>query len=64
MGDRRRAYRVLLGRPDGKRPLGMPRRRWEHNIKIDLQEMGWRVSEGIRERWRELVNAVMNIWVP
>jgi len=50
VGDRRRAYRVLLGRPDGKRPLGMPRHRWEHNIKIDLREMGWRVAEGIRER--------------
>ena len=53
-----------MGRPDGKRQLGIPRRRWPHNIKMDLQKMGWRGAEEIRERWWELVNAVMNIWVP
>ena len=63
-GGRRRACRFLLGRPDGKRPLRIPRRRWEHNIKIDLQEMGWGGADGIRERWRALVIAVMNIRVP
>jgi hypothetical protein len=41
MGDRRSAYRVLVGRPDGKRPLGRPRCRWEYNIKMGLQEVGW-----------------------
>jgi hypothetical protein len=41
MGDRKGAYRVLVGRPEGKRPLGRPRRRWEDNIKINLQEVGW-----------------------
>jgi len=63
VGDRRGARRVLMGRPDGKRQLGIPRRRWQHNVKTDLQEMGWRGTEEIRERWWELVNAVMNIWV-
>jgi hypothetical protein len=41
MGDRGGAYRILVGRPEGKRPLGRPRRRWEYNIKMDLQEVGW-----------------------
>jgi hypothetical protein len=63
VGDRRRAYRVLLGRLDGKRPLGIPRRRREYNIKIDLQEIGWGGADGIRKRWRALVIAVMNIRV-
>jgi len=63
-GGRRGAYTVLLGRPDGKRPLGIPRRRWEHNIKIDLQEIGWGGADGIMERWRALVIAVMNIRLP
>ena len=58
------AYRVLLGRPDGKRPLGRPRHRWENNIKTDLQEIGWGGADGIRERWRALVIAVMNLRVP
>jgi len=57
--------RVLLGKPKGKRPLGRPARRWEDNIKIDLQEMEWWGMDWIdmiqdRDRWRALVNAVMN----
>jgi len=61
--ERRRAYRVLLGRSDGKRPLGIPRHRWENNIKTDFQEIGGGGADGIRERWRSLVNAVMNLRV-
>ena len=62
-------YRVLVGKPEGKRPLGRPRRRWEDNIKMDLQEVGCRVMDWIeltqdRERWRALLNAVMNFRVP
>jgi hypothetical protein len=62
------AYRILLGRPEGRRPLGRPRRRWEDNIKIDLQEVGWDIDwielAQDRDRWRCLVNAVMNLRVP
>jgi hypothetical protein len=59
-------YRALVGKPEGKRPLGRPRRRWEDNIKMDLQELGCGVMDWIeladdRDRWRELVNAVMNL---
>jgi hypothetical protein len=59
-------YRVLVGKPEGKRPLGRPRRRWEDNIKMDLQEVGFLGMDWIelaqdRERWRALVNAVMNL---
>ena len=69
MGERRGVYRVLVGEPEGKRPLGKPRRRWEDSIKIGLQEVR---CEGIdwidlaqdRDRWRALVNAVMNLRVP
>ena len=69
MGKGRGVYRVLVDRSEGKRPLGRPRRRWEDNIKMDLQEVG---CEGIdcfelaqdRDRWRTLVSAVMNIRVP
>jgi hypothetical protein len=61
-------YRVLVGKPDGKRPLGRPRSRWEDNIKKDLKEWGggmeWIDLAQDRDRWRTLVNAVMNIWDP
>ena len=66
---RYRVYRVLVGKPDGRRPLGRPRGRWEDNIKMDLQEVGCGVVDWIelaqdRDRWRTLVNAVMNHLVP
>jgi hypothetical protein len=69
MGERRGAYRALVGKPEGRRPLGRPRRRWEDNIKIDLREVGWGGMDWInlaqdRDRWRALVNAVMNLRVP
>jgi hypothetical protein len=59
-------YRVLVGKPEGKRPLGRHRRRWEDNIKEDLQEVGcgdvgWNELAQNRDRWRALVNAVMNL---
>ena len=63
------AYRVLVGKPEGKRPLGRPRRRWVDNFRKDLQEVGggfvdWIVLAQDRDRWRTLVNAVMNLRVP
>jgi len=69
MGERRGVYRVLVGKPEGKRPLGRPRHRWEDNIKMDLQEVGWGSMDWIdlaqdRDRWRALVNAGMNLQVP
>jgi len=69
MGERRRVYRVLVGKPEGKRPLGRPRRRWEDGIKVDLQEVGcggmdWIEMAQDRNRWRTLVNAVMSLRVP
>jgi hypothetical protein len=69
MGKGRGAYRILVGRPEGRRQLGRPRRRWEDNIKMDLEEMGWEGLDCIdmaqdRDRWRALVNAVMNLRVP
>ena len=66
-GVRRGAYRILVGKPDGRRPLVKPRCRWEDNIKMDLQEVGWgRTWINLfqnRDRWRALVNAAMNLWV-
>ena len=69
MGERRGVYRVLMGKPEGKRRLGRSRRRWEDNIKMDLQEVGYGDVDWIelaqdRDKWRELVNAVMNLRVP
>ena len=69
MRERRGAYRVLVGKPEGKRPLGRPRHRWEDNIKMDFQEVGCGGTDWIdlaqdMDRWRALVNAVMNLRVP
>jgi len=69
MGESRGVYRILVGKPEGNRPLVRPRRRWEDNIKMDLQEVGcggmdWIELVQDRDRWRELVKAVMNLRVP
>jgi hypothetical protein len=69
MGEGRGVYKVLVGKREGKRPLGRPRRRWEDNIKADLQEVGcgcidWIELAQDRDRWRALVTAVMNFRVP
>jgi hypothetical protein len=68
MGEGRGVHRVLVGKPEGKRPLGRPRLRWEENIKMDLQEVGvggdWMELAQDRDRWRTLVNRVMNLLVP
>jgi len=69
MREKRDVYRVLVGKPEGKRPLGRPRNRWEVNIKMDLQElggggMGWIELAQERDRWRALVIAVVNLRVP
>jgi hypothetical protein len=69
MGEKRSAYRILVGNPEGKRPLRRPRRWWVNNIKIDLREIGWSGMGWIdlaqdRHRWRALVNTVMNLRVP
>jgi hypothetical protein len=65
---KRNAYRILVGEPEGKRPLGGPRRRWEDNIRMDLREIGWCGKEWIdlaedKDQWRALVNRVMNFRV-
>jgi hypothetical protein len=69
MVEERRVYRVLVGKLEGKRPLGRPRRRWVDNIRMDLQEVGCWYGDWIglaqhRDRWRTLVSAVMNFRVP
>ena len=67
MGQGRGVYRVLVGRPEGKRPLGRPRRRWGDNIKMDLQEVGGGCGDWLAQdmdRWRALVGTVMNVRVP
>ena len=69
MGEKKGIDRVLVGKPEGKRPLGRPRHRWEDNIKMELQAVGCRDTDWIelaqdRERWQALVNMIMNLWVP
>jgi hypothetical protein len=69
MREKRNAYRVLMENPEGKRPLGRPRRRWVDNIKIDLRGIGWDGGDWIdlaqdRDQWRALVKAIMNLRVP
>ena len=69
MGEERGLYRVLVGKPEGKRPLGRPMRRWVDNIRMDLQEVGCGYMDWIglaqdRDGWRRLVSAVMNLRVP
>jgi hypothetical protein len=69
MGAKKNAYRILVGKPEGKRPLGRPRSRWEDNIKMDLREIGWGGVDRIhlaqdRDQWRAFVSAVINLRVP
>jgi hypothetical protein len=69
MGEKRNAFRILVGKPEGKRPLGRPRHRWVDEIKMDLREIGWDGVDWIdmaqnRDQWRVLVNTVLNLWVP
>jgi len=69
MGERRGLYRVLVGKPKGKRPFGRPRHRWEDNIKMDLQEVGcggmdWIELAPDRDRWWAHVNMIMNLRIP
>jgi hypothetical protein len=69
MVEKSNAYMLLVGKPEGKRPLGRPRHRWMDNIRMDLLEIGWGGVDWIglaqdRDKWIALVNAVMNLWVP
>jgi hypothetical protein len=69
VGEKRDACRILVGKPEGKRPLGRPRRRWENSIKMDHREIGWGGMDWInlaqdRNQWTTLVNTVMNLLVP
>jgi hypothetical protein len=69
MGEVRGEHNILVGKPEGRRPLGRPRSRWEDNIKMDLREIGfwdvdWVLLTQDRGRWRALVNTVMNLRVP
>jgi hypothetical protein len=69
IGEAKNAYRILVGKPEGKRPLGRPRRRWVDNIKMDLREIEWDDVDWIelaqdRDQWRALVNTVMNLRIP
>jgi hypothetical protein len=69
MEEERNAYRLLVGKPEGRRPLGRPRRRWLDNVRIDLVEVEWGDVDWIglvqdRDRWRALVNSVLNLRVP
>jgi hypothetical protein len=67
MREKRNAYSIVVGRPEGKRPLERPRRRGVHNIKMDLREIGWDGVDDMaqdRDQWRALVNTVLNLQVP
>jgi hypothetical protein len=69
MGEKRNGYRLLVGKPEGKRPLRRPKRRCVDNIEMDLLEIGWAGVDWIglaqdRDNWRAFVNAVMNLWIP
>jgi hypothetical protein len=66
---KKKAYMMLVGKPEGKRPLGRPRRRWVYNVKVDSRQIGWSGMDLIdlaqdRDQWRALVNTVMNFRVP
>jgi hypothetical protein len=66
--EKRNAYRILMGKPEGNRPLGRLRRRWVNNIKMVVREIGWDGMDWIdlaqdRDQWKALVNTVMNLWV-
>jgi hypothetical protein len=68
MGNKRNAYKLLVGKPEGKRPLGRQRRRWVDNIRMDFLEIGWGIVDWIglaqdRDKWTALVNAIMNLRV-
>jgi hypothetical protein len=68
-GEKRNAYRLLVGKPEGKRPLGRSRNRWVDNIRINLGNVGWGDVDWIglaqdKNRWRALVNSVLKLWVP
>jgi hypothetical protein len=70
VGDVRDYFKIFIGKPKGRRPLGRPRHRWEDNIRMDLRELGW--ERGVdwmhlaqdRDQWRDMVNRVMKLWVP
>jgi hypothetical protein len=69
IGEKRNSCRILVGKPEGRRPVGRPRSRWKDNVKIDLREIGWGRMDWIdlaqdRDRWKALVNTVMNLRVP
>ena len=69
MEEGRSAFKILTGKPTGKRPLGRPRRRWEDSIRMDLEEIGINAGNCVdsaqdRNYWRTLVNATLNLWVP
>jgi hypothetical protein len=69
IGEKKNAYRILMRKPEGKEPLGRPRRRWMDNIKMDLREIGWDGMDWIdlaqdRDQWRALVNTIMKLWIP
>jgi hypothetical protein len=68
-GEKRNAYRILVGNPEGKKPLGRPRRRWVDDIKMDLREIGccgmnWIDLVQDKDQWKALLKMVMNLWVP